>query len=247
MRGALPVRAKLVKDSESREPGIAGHWFGERLIEEGMRSNAIDRGGHHRSWLGEDHVCWTGVLRKNSIRRLRSGRWTQLWHDRRIAEENPVWGQERIANELLLKLGLRVSPRTVAKYLPRPAPGRPRGDQRWSTFLRNHAQAIIACDFLVAVTCTFRVLCVLVVIEHHSRRLIHFKREGASDCGLDAPATARGGGYEARESVGAVAEVAASTRQLSLGSRQSNTRRLAPRVFAGACVRGNRRRTDARD
>ena len=93
---------------------------------------------------------------------------------RRMARENPVWGQERIANELLLKLGLLVSSRTVAKYLPRPAPGRPRGDQRWSTFLRNHARGVIACDFLVAVTSTFRVLYVLVVIEHHSRRLIHF-------------------------------------------------------------------------
>ncbi|WP_414717476.1 helix-turn-helix domain-containing protein [Steroidobacter sp.] len=58
---------------------------------------------------------------------------------RRMARENPAWGQERIANELLLKLGLQVSPRTVAKYMPRPASGRPRGDQRWSTFLRNHA------------------------------------------------------------------------------------------------------------
>ena len=38
---------------------------------------------------------------------------------RRMARENPTWGQERIANELLLKLGLRVSPRTVRKYLPR--------------------------------------------------------------------------------------------------------------------------------
>jgi putative transposase len=93
---------------------------------------------------------------------------------RRMARENPLWGQERIANELLLKLGLRVSPRTVRKYLPRPAPGRPRGDQRWSTFLRNHAQAIVACDFFVAVTSTFRVLYVLVIIEHHSRRLIHY-------------------------------------------------------------------------
>ena len=82
-------------------------------------------------------------------------------------------GQERIANELLLKLGLQVSPRTVGKYMPRPAPGRPRGDQRWSMFLRNHARAIIACDFCIAVTSTFRVLYVLVVIEHHSRRLIH--------------------------------------------------------------------------
>ena len=82
-------------------------------------------------------------------------------------------GQQRIANELLLKLGLQVSPRTVAKYMPQPAPGRPRGDQRWSTFLRNHPRAIIACDFCVGVTSTFRVLYVLV-IEHHSRRLIHF-------------------------------------------------------------------------
>ena len=36
----------------------------------------------------------------------------------RIAGENPLWGEERIANELLLKLGIRVSPRTVRKYLP---------------------------------------------------------------------------------------------------------------------------------
>jgi hypothetical protein len=28
---------------------------------------------------------------------------------RRMARENPLWGQERIANELPLKLGLRVS------------------------------------------------------------------------------------------------------------------------------------------
>src|SRR5437870_5318277 len=35
---------------------------------------------------------------------------------RRMARENPSWGEERIANELLLKLGLRVSPRTIRKY-----------------------------------------------------------------------------------------------------------------------------------
>jgi len=84
-------------------------------------------------------------------------------------------GEERIANELLLKLGLRVSPRTIRKYMSRspPATGIPRGDQRWATFLKNHARGIIACDFCVAVTATFRVLYVLVVIEHASRRLIH--------------------------------------------------------------------------
>lgn len=77
---------------------------------------------------------------------------------RRMASENAIWGEERIANELLLKLGLRVSPRTVRKYMPRRSPGHPRGDQRWSTFLRNHAHDIIACDFFVAVTVTFRLL-----------------------------------------------------------------------------------------
>ncbi len=77
---------------------------------------------------------------------------------RRMADENPTWGEERIANELLLKLGLRVSPRTVRKYLPKSRPGGSRGDQRWLTFVRNHAQAIVACDFCVAVTTTFRLL-----------------------------------------------------------------------------------------
>src|SRR5207302_11287910 len=85
----------------------------------------------------------------------------------------PVMGEERIANELLVKLGIRVSPRTVGKYMPKRPPGQPRGDQRWSTFLKNHAKAILACDFSVAVTATFRMLYVFVVIEHGTRRLAH--------------------------------------------------------------------------
>jgi len=93
---------------------------------------------------------------------------------RRMAGENALWGEERIANELLVKLGICVSPRTVRKYMPKRQPGRPRGDQRWSTFLSNHAQAIIACDFFVAVTATFRSLYVFVLIHHGSRRLLHF-------------------------------------------------------------------------
>ena len=95
---------------------------------------------------------------------------------RQMACENPTWGQERITNELLLKLGLRVSPRTVRKYMPKRldhGPGTRGQSQRWTTFVRNHAQAIIACDFCVVSTATFRILDVFVVIEHVSRRLLH--------------------------------------------------------------------------
>ena len=81
-----------------------------------------------------------------------------------------MWGQERIANELLLKLGFRLSPRTVRKYMPKRPPGQPRGGQRWATFLLNHAERIIACDFFVTVTATFRLLYVFIVIHHGSRR-----------------------------------------------------------------------------
>jgi len=95
---------------------------------------------------------------------------------RQMARDNPTWGQERIANELWLKLGLRVSPRTVRKYLPKRL-DRGRGghvpSQRWRTFVCNHAQAIVACDFCVVVTATFRLLSVFVAMEHLTRRILH--------------------------------------------------------------------------
>jgi putative transposase len=95
---------------------------------------------------------------------------------RRMARENPTWGEERIANEPLLKLGLRVSLRTVRKYMPKRLDhgrGTRVTSQHWRTFVRNHAQAIIACDFCVAVTATFRLLYIFVLMEHATRRLLH--------------------------------------------------------------------------
>ena len=112
------------------------------------------------------------------IRWHRAG-WRLFWRMRSRPGRPPIPPElqaliRRIANELLLKIGIRVSPRSVNKYLPGRPRGPPRGDLRWSTFLRLHARGVIACDFFVAVTATFRLLYVLIVIEHRSRRLIHY-------------------------------------------------------------------------
>jgi hypothetical protein len=95
---------------------------------------------------------------------------------RRIARDNPTWGEERIANELRLKYGLRVSPRTVRKYLPKRfdrAPNHGIPSQRWVTFVHNHAKAVVACDFCTVVTASFRLLYVFVLMEHATRRILH--------------------------------------------------------------------------
>jgi putative transposase len=91
-----------------------------------------------------------------------------------MALANRTWGDKRIASELLVKLGIHVSPRTVRRYMPMSrAPRDGARSQHWSTFVRNHASAVLACDFFVVVTATFRIFYVLVVLEVGSRRIRH--------------------------------------------------------------------------
>ena len=91
-----------------------------------------------------------------------------------MADSNRTWGEERIANELLVKLGIRVSPRTVRRYMPSRPPRPNPGTQAWSTFVRNHAGCVLASDFFVVVTATFRILHVFVVLEVGTRRILHW-------------------------------------------------------------------------
>ncbi len=87
-----------------------------------------------------------------------------------MALNNRLWGAERIRGELL-KLGIRVSKRTIQKYMRR---GRVRpSSQTWSTFLHNHAQEIWACDFLPVTDLLFRSLFAFVIVELQSRKVIH--------------------------------------------------------------------------
>ena len=90
----------------------------------------------------------------------------------RMVEENPTWGQGRVADELALKLGIRVSPRTVGAYWPNQPDNRGPSSQRWNSFVRNHSRSLLACDFLLVVTAGFRQLYVFVLMEIGTRRIL---------------------------------------------------------------------------
>ena len=161
-------------------------------IERGVKPRRLDHAGRASLAMLSRLFSWRDaivVVRPSTVIRWHRLGWRIFWRwksragrpriapevqrlIRRMATDNPLWGEERIANELLVKLGIRVSARTVRKYMPTRPPGQPRNDQRWSTFLKNHAKAILACDFFVAATATFRMLYVFVVIEHATRRLL---------------------------------------------------------------------------
>jgi hypothetical protein len=92
-----------------------------------------------------------------------------------MAAENITWGEDRIANELKLKLGIRIAPSTVRKYLNQG--NSPEGrdpTQRWLTFIRNHAKVIVAFDFFTVVHGAIRILCVFVVMELGRRQILHY-------------------------------------------------------------------------
>jgi transposase InsO family protein len=89
---------------------------------------------------------------------------------RRMARENPLWGQRRIQAELA-RLGFSVCARMVAKYMRRPYDGTP--SPGWRQFLAQHSQEIWACDLFTVQTLWFRTIYVFFVIHHGTRELIH--------------------------------------------------------------------------
>jgi hypothetical protein len=89
---------------------------------------------------------------------------------RKMAEENRLWGAERIRGELL-KLEIKIAKRTIQKYLPK---DRHPSGQAWPTFLKNHAQEIFVCDFTVVHDFCFRPIYLLVVMHLATRQIKHF-------------------------------------------------------------------------
>ena len=85
--------------------------------------------------------------------------------DPRMARENPTWGRRRIRAELAL-LGYEVAELTVAKYMHRTVAPALANVARLSG---RPSRDIVAIDFFLVSTLTFRLLFVFVVLRHDRR------------------------------------------------------------------------------
>jgi hypothetical protein len=93
---------------------------------------------------------------------------------RRLSRENPLWGAERIREELA---ALKYDPpcdETIRKYMVKPRGPRRKKSATWIPFLRNHLDASWAMDFFTVVTARFRMVYVFVILTHGRREVVHW-------------------------------------------------------------------------
>jgi transposase InsO family protein len=139
---------------------VWANWRSNLIIVQPATVLAWHRRGFQRYWRWKSRAKPVGRPRiASELRQL----------IRRMARENPTWGRRRIQAELAL-LGSEVAELTVAKYMHRTSP---RPSPTWRAFLAAHARDIVAIDFFVVPTLTFRLLFVFVVLRHHRRELLH--------------------------------------------------------------------------
>jgi transposase InsO family protein len=118
------------------------------------------RAGFRSYWRWKSRPCSGRPAVPAEIRRL----------IREMSIANPLWGAPRIHGELL-KLGIEIGQTSVAKYMGR---RRPPPSQGWKTFLRNHADGIVAMDLFVVPTISFRLLYGLLIMGHGRRQILWF-------------------------------------------------------------------------
>ena len=90
---------------------------------------------------------------------------------RRISGDHPEWGEDRIALELRLKLGVDHSPSTIRRYMVER--GTPPRSSTWKQFLASHAEQIWSIDFTTKPLWDYSVSYVLVVFALGTREVVH--------------------------------------------------------------------------
>jgi hypothetical protein len=115
-------------------------------------------------------VWWRKSRRKGNSKAKLARETVRLIMD--MAKNNRTWGAERIRGELL-KLGIVVAKRTIQKYMRMARKGTSPGGQTWSTFIKNHAHEIWACDFVQSYDIRFRQVFAFVIIQHDTREVVY--------------------------------------------------------------------------
>ena len=92
---------------------------------------------------------------------------------RRLSRENPLWGAERIREELEKVKYEPPCEDSIRKYMVKPdKPRKPSGT--WLPFLRNHLDVAWAMDLFTVTTLAFRTVYVFVILEHGRRVVRHW-------------------------------------------------------------------------
>ena len=164
----LVLRRSVVRPHLSRWDRILWVWL-SRLWTDWRASLVIVQPATVLAWHRRGfQLYWRWRSRASSVGRPRlDPELRQLI--RRMARENPTWGRRRIRAELAL-LGYCVAELTVARYMHRTAS---RPSPTWRAFLTSHTRDIVAVDFFLVPTLTFRLLFVFVVLRHDRRELLH--------------------------------------------------------------------------
>ena len=156
-------RPKLRRTNRLFWIGLCRHWEGWRsalLIVQPETVLRWHREGYRRYWR------WVSRKRRGRPPVPRE----VIEVIRRISVEQPSWGEDRIALEMKLKLGIEVSPSTVRRYRIRP----PRPiSTTWRTFIASHAHQIYAMDFTDVVMWDYSVRHVLAIMAVDTRRIVH--------------------------------------------------------------------------
>ena len=115
---------------------------------------------------------WSRLSKKPGRPKLKDDRFALI---KQIIKDNPLFSAEKIV-EMLKDMGVIDCPcaNSIRKRFPqlRTSPSE-RQRQSWATFLKNHVKDIWAMDYFVTYDLKFRLLFVLVIINHSNRKIEH--------------------------------------------------------------------------